>query len=77
MITHIVKFRKQFHYSANCTETMTNLTEEDRNVIVDMFASLDVNGDGRVNLQELLNSKHFYYFSHKFNFPFKVRFAKL
>ena len=37
---------------------MAELNEKDRKFIVDMFTSLDVNGDGRVNLQELSSSKN-------------------
>ena len=48
---------------------MAELKEQDRKFIVDMFTSLDVDGNGRVNFQELLDSKHFA-FRHHFCFYF-------
>ena len=38
---------------------MAELKEQDRKFIVDMFTSMDVDGDGCVNFQELLDSKPF------------------
>ena len=35
---------------------MAELNEQDRKFIVDMFTSMDVDGDGCVNFQELLES---------------------
>lgn len=35
------------------------MNENDRKFIVDMFMSMDINGDGRVNLQELFDCIYF------------------
>ena len=38
---------------------MAELKEQDRKFIVDMFTTLDVDGNGHVNFQELLDGKPF------------------
>ena len=47
---------------------MADLNEKDRKFLVDTFTSLDVDGDGRVDLQELYNSKKLQNGSCKFYF---------